>query len=240
MAQSIFRRYEKKYIITREQSAAFQELLARQMPPDRRSEYLVQNLYYDTANWDMIRASIERPLYKEKLRLRCYGELRQDSALYVELKKKYKGVVYKRRIAVTAKALAERSVRDIVSESGSQISREIDYYMKRHGVSERIYISYRRTAFDGMEDMGLRVTFDTAPRFRLDGLHYGHPCEGFTILPQDKALMEIKTFGGMPVWLAQALSENAAFPVSFSKYGVCYTHYILHPSKMERGATVRA
>lgn len=225
--QTIFKRYEKKYLISREQGAALQKIFSQHMAPDHFGEYLVQNLYYDTENWDVIRASVEKPMYKEKMRLRCYGEPNHDTNFFLELKKKYKGVVYKRRIAIPSQPLSQKSIRDIVSAETSQISRELDFYLKINEVSEKIYIVYRRLAFAGIENEGLRVTFDTDIRFRMDDLNFSRPDTGHIILPQDTMLMEIKTLGGMPLWMAGVLSEHKIYPTAFSKFGVCYTDYIL-------------
>ena len=232
--QSIFKRYEKKYIITREQYAALEDALLRHMKPDSFGEYLVQNLYFDTDGWDVVRASIEKPLYKEKMRLRCYGEMSQESELFLEIKKKYKGMVYKRRIAIPAKILPAGSVLSVVSANASQIAREFDFYIKTNTVSEKVYISYHRAAFVGIADRDLRVTFDTDIRFRLDGLDYSHPGDGHFILPRDKMLMEVKTPGGMPLWVARTLCENKIFPTTFSKFGVCYTNHIFKKFEEER------
>ena len=224
--QSIFKRYEKKYIITKEQSIQLQKAISQYMTQDQYGEYLVQNLYYDTENWDIIRASIEKPLYKEKMRLRCYGESSGESKFYLELKKKYKGVVYKRRIAIPAQSLIGNSVQAAITETPSQISRELDFYMRSNGVSEKIYIAYQRLAFAGIADEGLRVTFDADVRFRLDDLSFSNSTAGQYILPDGEILMEVKALGGMPLWVANALSENGVFPTSFSKFGTCYTDYI--------------
>ena len=228
--QSIFKRFEDKYHLTREQGASIQEAIAQHMKPDEYGEYLVQNLYYDTDNWDVIRASLEKPVYKEKLRLRCYGVPDQDTNLFLELKKKYRGIVYKRRIAVPMTAFSQGTgtIRDIVSGKSSQISRELDFYMKNNAVYEKIYISYMRSAFAGIEeDKGLRITLDTDVCYRLDRLNYSTPGDGcYKVLPQDKTLMEIKTLGGMPLWLSHVLCENKIYPTSFSKYGACYIDHI--------------
>jgi hypothetical protein len=231
--QSIFKRYEKKYLITAAQSAVLHNLCSRYMTPDKFGEYLVQNVYYDTENWDVIRFSLEKPSYKEKLRLRCYDESREEGELFLELKKKYKGVVYKRRLAIPMKSLSGRTVRDIVSGGSSQISRELYFYMKANTVRERIYISYRRTAFAGIKDKGLRVTFDTDLAFRLDCLDFSYPGSGHGILPDNKMLMEIKTLGGIPLWMTAALCENGIYPTAFSKYGACYTDHILKHGETE-------
>jgi len=238
--QSIFKRYEKKYLITETQNTALKKTISEYMIPDQYGEYQVQNLYYDTDNWDVIRASIEKPAYKEKMRLRCYGEATGESKFYLELKKKYKGVVYKRRIEIPAQSLIGSSVRGIVAGTLSQISKELDFYLQSNGVAEKIYIGYQRTAFAGIEDDGLRVTFDTDVRFRLDDLNFSNSTTGQCILPESKILMEVKTLGGMPLWMAGALSENEVFPTSFSKFGTCYTDYVLKQICDERKVTLCA
>jgi SPX domain protein involved in polyphosphate accumulation len=210
------------------------------MKPDKFGEYLVQNVYFDTENWDVIRFSLGKPLYKEKLRLRCYDMSHEESELFLELKKKYNGVVYKRRLAIPTKSLSGGTVRDIVSGGSSQISRELDFYMRTNAVRERIYISYRRTAFTGKKDDGLRVTFDTDLAFRLDCLHFSYPGEGRGILPDGKMLMEIKTLGGIPLWMTAALCEKDIYPTAISKYGVCYTDHILKQGGTEQEVKISA
>ena len=238
--QSIFKRYEKKYFITEKQQKVLRKTLPQYMIPDQYGEYLVQNLYYDTDNWDVIRTSIEKPAYKEKMRLRCYGEATGDSKFYLELKKKFKGVVYKRRIAIPEQSLIEDSVRGIVSATHSQISRELDFYLQSNTVSEKIYISYQRVAFAGIEDSELRVTFDTDIRFRLDDLRFANSSADQIILPKGMILMEIKALGGMPLWMARVLSENEIFPTTFSKFGVCYTDHIYRQMCDERKVRICA
>lgn len=234
--ENIFKRYEKKYLVTRAQGAALQDIFLRHMEADRYGSYLVQNLYYDTEGWDVIRESIDKPFYKEKMRLRCYGVPKPGTDYFLELKKKYKGIVYKRRVAIPEQSLSGRAVRDSVSEEPSQIARELEFYMKSNAVSERIYIAYHRAALAGINDAGLRVTFDTDMCFRTDRLDFTHPYIGFPILPGNTMLMEIKTLGGMPMWMVRVLNEGNIYPTTFSKYGVCYTNHILGQSE---GATER-
>jgi hypothetical protein len=202
------------------------------MEPDCFGEYLVQNLYYDTENWDVIRASAEKPFYKEKMRLRCYDIPDNGSQVYLEFKKKYKGIVYKRRASIPFRELTYRSVQDVAGEESSQVLREFNFYMKKNAVLQRIYIVYRRAAFikavpaASTERGEFRVTFDTDIRFRLERLDYLNPDSGTLILPRDKIVMEIKSSGGMPLWMSRLLCEHKIFPAAFSKYGECYTGYI--------------
>jgi len=229
--QTFFKRREKKYLITREQGAALQELIAQRMKIDQYGEYLVQNLYYDTDNWDIIRKSIEKPFYKEKLRLRLYGQNKTDSQCYLELKKKLDGTTYKRRITIPMNELNNGGISEIVSAHDSQVSREIEFFLGNRTVSEKIYIAFKRIAYTCEEDRNLRITFDREILFSLcsrENLNFNYcdPNNGIRILSSNQSLMEIKTTGAMPLWLTRILSENKIFACSFSKYGVCYAKFI--------------
>ena len=229
--QNVFRRRERKYLVTSEQGGALQSLITRYTVIDQQGEYLIQDLYYDTADWDIIRKAIEKPLYKEKLRLRFYGQYNSESPGFLEMKTKYDGIVYKRRIAFPLDELKKRCVRETVSTVDSQIAREISYFLQIHQVSERIHIAYKRTAYIGIEDKDLRITFDRDIVFHLCSLNNNNfgeynPDNGHQILEHNQVLMEIKAADAIPLWLARALSENNIFPVSFSKFGVCYARHI--------------
>jgi len=230
--ESIFKRQEEKFVITDAQLLPIYEIITQHIPPDTFGKYLVQSLYFDTDNWDVIRASIEKPVYKEKLRLRCYGVPDMNSTIYLELKKKYKGMVHKRRISFLMDELHNKTARDIAVADTSQVGRELDFYLKSMPVYEKVHISYNREAFE--DSSGLRITFDTNIRFRTNMLDYQHPDGGLEVLPEGLIVMEVKTLGGMPLWLAQALSTFGIFPTSFSKYGTGYKKYIL-----QRGETWR-
>ncbi|MCL2276410.1 MAG: polyphosphate polymerase domain-containing protein [Treponema sp.] len=231
--QSIFKRYEKKYIISKDQSVLIKDFLTGKMKIDRDGEYLVQNLYYDTPNWDIIRESIEKPLYKEKLRLRFYGSFEPESHGFLELKKKYNGIVYKRRIAFSLSELKNNCVKKILQNSDSQISREINYFLSRKNAAEKIYIGYQRLAYNGVDnEENLRVSFDKDIIIRdcsIKNLYSGgnYQKNDYQILDDNYQIMEIKTKNSIPVWLAVLLSKNKIYPVSFSKYGTYFTKYVL-------------
>ena len=221
---TIFERLEKKFVLNPAEYRAIHEIVAQHIPPDTFGEYLVQSLYFDTDNWDVIRASIERPVYKEKLRLRCYNVPSMSSTVFLELKKKYNGVVNKRRILFPLEELHNKTPRDIAAADKSQIGRELDFYLKANPVYEKAHISYKRAAYAGA---GLRITFDTDIRFRTTLLDYEHPMGGPAVLPDNLTVMEVKIPGGMPLWLAQALSRYKIFSTSFSKYGAGYKKFVL-------------
>ena len=231
--QSIFKRYEKKYLITKDKAAFLQMFLRQHMEID--GEYLVRNFYYDTDDWEIIRESMEKPLYKEKLRLRAYGQVKADSHGFLELKKKFNGISYKRRIAFPLCELKSRSIREIVRAHDSQISRELGFYLQNRAVYEKICIAYNRTAFFGINDRDLRITFDKDISFSLDINPFdAHNKKiGCPILDQNHIVMEIKTPCAIPLWLSRILSEMQIFHRSLSKYGLCFTGHILKYQGLE-------
>lgn len=226
MSKRVFERVEKKYLLNPAQLSALREQLSGKMCEDCFGRYTISNLYYDTDTYELIRHSLEKPVYKEKLRLRCYGKASHNTDVFIELKKKYKGVVYKRRETLPySAALAFLSGSSV--DASSQILREINAFRERYNVSPRVFLCYDRTALAGVDDPELRLTFDTNVRFRQTELRLDNGTFGTDILPAGCTLMELKANGAIPLWLSQILSELQIFPTSFSKYGVCYTNFIL-------------
>lgn len=221
--QSCFQRVETKYLLTQEQAEAMRRGMQGRVRPDEYSRYTICNIYYDTEDFFLIRTSLEKPAYKEKLRLRSYGVPDSRKPVFVELKKKYDGVVYKRRITTNASE-AEKSVRAGKLTRCDQISREINWFLQSWQPEPAAYIGYDREAWAGTDDEELRITFDTCLRGRNRDLDLRAGDYGELFLPPDSVLMEIKLAGGAPLWLARLLSENRIFPTSFSKYGTYYKH----------------
>ncbi len=231
--QCCFKRYEKKYRLTREQQRIILNGMREHMQADKFGQYTICNIYYDTDDWQLIRTSIEKPVYKEKLRVRSYGVPGDKDKVFVELKKKYDGVVYKRRIT-TAPGTANAFLSgDAVGGDFGQIGREIEWFQSFYETKPKVFIGYDRLAFAGTEQPELRITFDTDLRFRTDELDLRLGDHGALILPHDEVLMEIKIPGVCPLWLSELLSEAGAFPSSFSKIGCCYKNNILKPEKKE-------
>ena len=224
--QSCFERYEKKYLLTREQYFAVKNGMAAYMKPDGHPRYTICNVYYDTENYDLIRASLEKPVYKEKLRVRSYGVPQRGGKVFIELKKKYDGVVYKRRVTMETLG-AIKYLRGLQPGDGSQISREIDWFMRFYRPVPKVFIAYDREAFAARDGGELRLTFDTGLRARSNDLDLRCGDHGAPLLADDKILMEIKIPGSTPLWLARLLSLNGIFPVSFSKYGTYYKEFVL-------------
>jgi len=224
--QYCFARTEKKYLLTGAQYRAFLRTAKPHLRPDAYSHYDICSLYCDTDDYALIRASLEKPVYKEKLRLRSYGVPKDGDRVFLELKKKFDGVVYKRRVDMTA-AEAARYLAGEAPVRESQIQREIDWLCRSHPLKPKVLIAYSREAYSGTEDDQLRVTFDTDIRARSTRLDLRAGDQGSALLPEDRVLMEIKFPGTAPLWLARLLSEEQIFPASFSKYGTYYQQIIL-------------
>ncbi len=214
-----FRRSEKKYLLTMEQYETVRRLLQGYLQPDHYRHSDLRSIYYDTDRFELIRRSIEKPLYKEKLRIRSYHDLKSDDMVYVEFKKKYDGIVYKRRtLTPYAQALKDIYRSDFLNR---QVGEEIRYALQYYGhLTPKIYIGTSRESFMGKEDPQLRVTFDTDIRYRLNDLSLeSHPDDKILT---DQIVMELKIPGAMPLWLSGILDEIKAYPRGFSKVGTAF------------------
>ena len=225
--QAVFERHEKKYLLTKKQYKALRALLDQHMNEDRFGLHTISSVYYDTDTYEIIRESLAKPKYKEKLRLRSYGTPAPADEVYLELKKKVNGIVYKRRMGLTLRE-AERYMRaGIRPGHGGQILEEIDWVCAKHQLHPAAVISVERLALYGVEDPDFRVTFDFNMRGRDYDLSLAQGAGGTLLTSPDVCLMEVKTTSALPLWLTRFLSEHKIFPVSFSKYGTFYKEHIL-------------
>ena len=239
--QSCFQRYEKKYMLTPEQFKGMLAGMEPYMRADEYGRYTICNLYYDTDDFRLIRASIEKPIYKEKLRVRSYGVPGSGDPVFVELKKKYDGIVYKRRTVMQAAEAAAYLRGGAAPGQAGQIGREIDWFLAGCRPTAKVFLAYDRTAFAGVDVPDLRITFDTNLRWRDQELDLRAGDYGEPLIGPDQILMEVKIPGVAPVWLAHLLSEIGAFHTSFSKYGTWYIQNILGRGRPEPvGKGVRA
>ncbi len=225
MIQTCFKRIEKKYLLNRAQYYAMLRGIENYMEPDEYFNYQIGNIYYDTDHFDLVRTSLEKPIYKEKLRVRSYGIPRSEDIVFVELKKKFDGIVYKRRIIMSAEEASESLSRGQINRT-DQISREINWFLYTYNPHAMAYIGYDREAFAGIENPDLRMTFDTNLRGRSWDTDLRAGDHGMYIIPKDTILMEIKIPGSAPLWLSHLLSEYNIFDSSFSKYGTYYKQMI--------------
>lgn len=222
--QFTFKRYEMKYLLNEDKYRKLRERLEDKMKVDDYDLTTICNIYFDTPDYKLIRTSLEKPIYKEKLRLRSYGTPKEDDTVFIELKKKYKGVVYKRREKMNLNSAEEYLYKGKPAKKTSQIIKEIDWFLISYkNLIPAMYISYDRIAMYGMEDPDLRVTFDSNLLWREENLHLSSGIWGTPILKEGQRLLEIKIPGTMPLWLSHILAELEIYPASFSKYGRGYT-----------------
>ncbi len=221
--QTIFKRYEFKYMITLEQKEKILEAMKPYMKQDVYGKTTIRNLYFDTDTYLLIRRSIEKPTFKEKLRIRSYGRANPDSTVFVELKKKYKSVVYKRRISLPCLEATDWLLKRGHCLAKTQITDEIDYFLQHYeNLHPTVFLSYEREAFYADDSPDFRVTFDDNILVRQNDLSLQAEAYGTPILPQDKVMMEIKCSGGIPLWMTAVLSREKIYKTSFSKYGTAY------------------
>ena len=234
----VFRRRELKFILDRQQRDDLEQLLKQRMVPDKYGHKTICNIYYDTPDFRLIRRSLEKPVYKEKLRLRSYGPIGPGVDVFLEMKKKYKGVVYKRRIAVSQdQAMAFMQGQQPLPKD-TQIAREMVYFRDFYKtLKPQVSLSYERDAWSDPEDFGFRMTLDRNICYRTDALTLAGSTEGRAILSPDVSLLEVKASGGIPMWLTEHLSRQHLHKQSFSKYGRAYMQLLEEKLLESRGRT---
>jgi SPX domain-containing protein involved in vacuolar polyphosphate accumulation len=222
--QYIFQRYEMKYLLEEDKYKQLIERLQGRLQTDKFGKTTICNIYFDTPDYRLIRTSLDKPVYKEKLRLRSYGAPKGSDTVFVEIKKKYKGIVYKRRETMKLAQAEAYLYQGEPSGKTTQITKEIDWFIKSYkNLQPAMYISYDRIAMYGIEDEELRLTFDSNLLWRDEDLKLQSGIWGNPIMEPGQRLMEIKIPGTMPLWMAHLLNEFEIYPVSFSKYGRGYS-----------------
>ncbi len=231
LAIATFKRYEKKYLITEEKLARILPALLENMYLDpfclNGKEYRIYSIYYDTDNHDVIRQNSSGPVYKEKMRIRSYYDLKDpEDKIFMEIKKKSEGQGNKRRIKLKIRELEPFVNEGILPQTkdylSAQVAKELKYYLEINKVHPALYVQYDRLALFGKEDKNFRITFDRNVRTRRSNFVFGESDEDELLLPNGEYIMEIKILGAMPLWLTKILSENNLFSHGFSKYGVKY------------------
>ena len=236
MAIQTFARKEIKFLLREEQYAALQPLLEKYMQPDKfcmdGKEYGIYNVYYDTPDDFLIRESLSKPYYKEKIRLRSYlSPAGPKDKVFLEIKKKIGGVVNKRRVTMTleqADAYILHGIRPDLSNKyiQQQVLEEIDMFRSRYPVLPKQYISYQRTAYFGKDAPDFRLTFDRALTGRRSNISLSEECYGDLLIPENARLMEVQIEDSMPMWLTETLAQLQIYKTSFSKYGIAYENML--------------
>ena len=221
--QMTFKRYELKYLLNKKEK---EEILLAMKPHMKLDDYgrtVIRNIYFDTENFRLIRRSLEKPVYKEKLRIRSYKPVQITDPVFVEIKKKYKSVVYKRRLLLPEKTVMESFRTGEPLPVCSQIGDEIQYFREYYKTLQpSVFLSYEREAFYSLDGSDFRVTFDENILYRRNDISLGSEIYGHPLLGKQQTLMEIKTSGGIPLWMSETLTKHHLYKTSFSKYGSAY------------------
>ncbi|MGN1316415.1 MAG: polyphosphate polymerase domain-containing protein [Acutalibacteraceae bacterium] len=221
--QSTFKRYEIKFLLTEQQKQEILQAMEPYMKLDKYGRTTIRNIYYDTENYRLIRRSLEKPVYKEKLRIRSYQAAMPGDTVFVELKKKYKKVVYKRRLTLPEAEVMKSFQQGLPLPVHSQIGDEIEYFRSYYeGLRPTVFLSYEREAFYALDVSDFRVTFDENILYRNYDFSLGSEVYGTPLLNKGETLMEIKTAGGIPLWMSHELNRLKIYRTSFSKYGFAY------------------
>lgn len=227
MAIEVFNRYEHKYLLDEDTYNRVVEIMDKHMVLDKHNKnhepYTIANIYYDTQDDYLIRKSLSKPIYKEKLRLRAYGVPNLSSKVFLEIKKKYKGIVNKRRTAIRlgeAYSFINSGEKPQVKEyMNAQVLNELEYFLHMYDLQPKVYLAYDRIAYFEKENPDLRISFDMNVRSRRYDVRLDYGDYGESLFDEKIYLMEIKTAFAKPLWLTDMLTDLGINRKSFSKYG---------------------
>lgn len=238
--QTTFRRYELKYFLTGRQRDGLLRAMEGHLALDRYGRSQIRNIYLDTDSFRLVRRSIEKPLYKEKLRVRAYGKPGWDETVFVELKKKFDSVVYKRRAILPHRAAVRALETGAPLPGDGQILREIEAFRQFYGPTllPAMLLTYEREAYAPVDETDFRLTLDENILWRTEEIDLGGEIWGNRTVGKGWTLMELKTPGGLPMWMVRFLSENKIYQTSFSKYGASYSQWL--QSGMNKGGLLYA
>ena len=218
----VFERKEKKYVLTRDVLESFLNSIHLHLVPDERDITRVSSLYYDTPENTLISRSLEKPVYKEKIRIRAYGDVDENSEVFVELKKKFKGIVYKRRFSCTlseAEAFMTGNSKEETDRNYLEVKACRDRYSN---LQAKMLIVTNRLALYTNDGSDIRLTIDFNPTYDSVNLDMKKDAMHLFLLDKDKCILEIKSAGALPMWMIEQMSRMQIRPQSFSKYGEAF------------------
>lgn len=218
---NIFERVETKYVLSKEEYELLMKKIHKHLNQDEYFKTTICNIYFDTDNYNLINKSIDKPIYKEKVRLRSYNVPSLSDYVFFEIKSKFKGTVYKRRIKIKLSDYYNYLINHQYDEN-NQIMKEIDYLITRYNLKPKLMLSYDRTSYYDKDNKNFRITFDQNIRSRDDELNLEYGDAGKLYFDKPMYIMELKSLGSLPIWFTKVLSNLKIYPKSFSKYGNIY------------------
>lgn len=234
MAQQIFRRTEIKYLLTEKQVRDLMWLVEPYLKKDKYFKGTNCSIYFDNDSRYLAIHSMEKPLYKEKIRIRSYGVPRLNDTVFLEIKKKVNGVGGKRRIPVKLSDFYNYLETGELDSNSEVIKKELDMCMERYGLKPTMFLAYDRTSYCGKDDPTFRLTFDRNVRSRNDELRLELGDHGEKFFENNLVVMEVKAMDAYPFFFVRALSKLKIYPASFSKYGRVTEKVIYHHNLKEK------
>ena len=220
--ETIIDRYEQKYLLSKEEYNNLINLIENYLVKDKYFMETIYNIYFDNDQFELINRSIEKPIYKEKMRMRSYYKTDNDTNIFLEIKKKYADTSNKRRVIISYKDYLDYINKGIIPECDKQIMSEIDYCFKNYKLKPKIKLVYDRLAYNLKNNDSFRITFDTNVRYNLNNFDFNN--EDDITFMNDGYIMEIKTFNGIPLWFNKVLNNLNIYPTSYSKVGKIYNN----------------
>lgn len=220
----VFERLETKYLLNEEMYLKLMNVINNHLEKDKYFESNIYNIYFDSNDYMLIQNSLEKPIYKEKVRLRSYHKPDIDEDVFLEVKKKYNGIVSKRRVSLKLKDFYEYLRSGVIPKSSSdQRFKEIDYLFNYYRLEPKLLLAYDRKSYFDKDNINFRITFDSNIRSNENNFHLEDIKEEKPYFEERMYIMETKVLGGYPKWFIDALSTLKIYPASFSKYGSIYT-----------------
>ena len=218
--ETIIDRYEQKYLLSKKEYNSLIKYIDDYLVKDKYFMETIYNVYFDNDDYELINRSIEKPIYKEKVRMRSYYKTDNDTNIFLEIKKKYEDNSNKRRVIISYKEYLDYINKCVIPKCDKQIMNEIDYCFKKYNLKPKIKLVYDRLAYKLKDDDSFRITFDTNVRYNLNNFDFNN--DENTMFMNDGYIMEIKTFNGIPLWLNKVLSKLNIYPTSYSKVDKIY------------------
>ncbi|MBR3524022.1 MAG: polyphosphate polymerase domain-containing protein [Bacilli bacterium] len=220
MYDKIFKRVEIKYLLDEYEMNKLIERIKPYLEEDKYFKSEIANIYFDNKDNELIYTSLDKPIFKEKVRVRTYTTPKENDDVFLEIKNKYNGVVGKRRIKISLNDYY--AFLNNESKIDNQILKEIKYHLDYYHLEPKIFIAYDRLSYRGIDDNEFRITFDSNLRSRRDDLRLESGSYGNLYFDEPHYIMEVKTLSTLPLWFTKVLAELKIYPKSFSKYGSIY------------------
>ena len=221
MAITIIDRMEQKYFVSFDKYNKLMKLINNKLVKDKYFSERIYNIYFDNDEYEFMTKSLDKPLYKEKVRLRSYETKDKNSNVFLEIKKKFQGHGNKRRVVINYNEAKDYIDNKIIPNTNKQIMGELDYTFKKNNLKPKISLTYDRLSYAFKEDESYRVTFDTNIRYSNKKVDLVDLDDEYCLF-NDGYIMEVKTLKGYPSWFIKALNELKLYPVSYSKVGEAY------------------